>query len=188
MAKKGAYARIAEKYERRGDVENAVRYYKKAAMDELRIRKEKERRGGYKEIRILGLTAPGSGDYLKAVEYFARAGDEKNAREVVINKIYPITGDESAAISRERNNLNFQITHIVRDVQNRLKEKRGERGLAGKVIIIISISSFILALFFFSTNITGNAIGNLTSSNSNIIGICLLVIGLVMGYLWMNGK
>lgn len=44
------------------------------------------------------------------------------------------------------------------------------------------ILSFLVSLFFLSSNITGNVVGNLTNSTSNWIGAVLLVIGLVGVY------
>lgn len=57
-----------------------------------------------------------------------------------------------------------------------------------KALIIITSVSFIFALFFLSTNITGNAIGNLSQNSTNVVGIMLLVAGLVAGYFWMKGR
>lgn len=71
---------------------------------------------------------------------------------------------------------------------NEGKEEQRGGNLEGKVTSIIAISGVLVALFFLSTNITGNAIGNLNQTNVNVVGVLLLVIGLVAGYFWMKKK
>lgn len=54
---------------------------------------------------------------------------------------------------------------------------------------VIATLGFLGAIFFLSSNITGNAIGNLTNSTSNILGAVLLVVGLIGGFFWLrSGK
>ena len=67
------------------------------------------------------------------------------------------------------------------------KDKRVVGGLEQSMAVISGIG-IIGALFFLSSNFTGNAIGNMTNSTSSIIGAVLLVIGLVSGYFWVKGK
>src|SRR3989344_832293 len=75
-----------------------------------------------------------------------------------------------------------------------IKEKK-EKGLAKMMRIRASISGllkklpfaaviliFCFGILFLSSNITGNVIGNMTNSTSNIIGAAFLVVGLVGGF------
>ena len=55
-----------------------------------------------------------------------------------------------------------------------------------KISAIIAVVSIIVALFFLSTNMTGNAVANMTQGTSNILGVVFLVIGLIAGYSWMK--
>lgn len=43
---------------------------------------------------------------------------------------------------------------------------------------------FISGLFFLSSNITGNVVGNLTQNTSNWIGVIALVMGILGFYVW----
>ena len=64
------------------------------------------------------------------------------------------------------------------------KKKTLETAAAG----IIGIAGIGASLFFLFGNITGNVIGNLTQTNSSVIGACLFVIGVVCGYLYFKQK
>ncbi len=60
------------------------------------------------------------------------------------------------------------------------------QSLEKKLIGIISISGFVLSLFFLSSNITGNVVGNLTLRSSSFIGGGLFILGLVTGFFWLK--
>ena len=51
-----------------------------------------------------------------------------------------------------------------------------------------SVLAFVGSAFFLSFNLTGNAIGSLSTSSSSIIGASLLIVGLVAGLFWVNFK
>jgi hypothetical protein len=59
-----------------------------------------------------------------------------------------------------------------------------QKGLESKLPVVISIAVFVIALFFLSPNLTGNAILNMNKSGSNLIGAGLFVLGLVGLYFW----
>jgi len=61
-------------------------------------------------------------------------------------------------------------------------------GLEGKASGITTIVGIIGGLFFLSSNFTGNVIGNMTNSTSNIFGAALLIVGLVGGFYWVNNR
>jgi len=52
-------------------------------------------------------------------------------------------------------------------------------GFYNPVILLISIVSFLVGIFFLSPNLTGNVIGNLTQTTSNWTGGILFVLGIV---------
>lgn len=53
---------------------------------------------------------------------------------------------------------------------------------------VLSISSFVFALFFISTNLTGYATSFASVNDSKWIGFCLFACGLVFAFLFLNGK
>ena len=50
------------------------------------------------------------------------------------------------------------------------------------IFTIIGLILVIIGLFFFAPNLTGNAISDFNTSTTNIIGIVLFVLGLVVVY------
>ncbi len=60
----------------------------------------------------------------------------------------------------------------------------GSRGLEKT----LAIAGVLSGLFFLSSNITGNAIANVSQSSGNILGAVLLVVGLVAGFFWVKRK
>ena len=60
--------------------------------------------------------------------------------------------------------------------------------LETKVASIIGISGIALALVFLSPNLTGNAIANLTTKTSSLIGAGLFIMGIVGSYFWFKKK
>jgi len=76
------------------------------------------------------------------------------------------------------------------DLRPSVKTKRNTEGnlegaLASASLAIVGIFS---GLFFLSSNITGNAIANVSQSSGNILGAVLLVVGLVAGFFWVKKK
>lgn len=55
-------------------------------------------------------------------------------------------------------------------------------------IFVLTFVGLVGAGFFLSSNITGNVIGSLSSSSTNILGIIFLVLALVGGFFWVRGK
>ncbi|MBR9705985.1 solute carrier organic anion transporter [Candidatus Pacearchaeota archaeon] len=53
---------------------------------------------------------------------------------------------------------------------------------------IISLFGFVLGGFFLSPNLTGNAIANLTTKTTSIIGAGLFIAGIVGTYFWIKKK
>ena len=67
------------------------------------------------------------------------------------------------------------------------KRKKG-KDLGDKLTSIIAIAGLGAGIFFLSNNITGNAIANLTTKTTSFLGAGLLIVGLVAGFFWINGK
>lgn len=78
---------------------------------------------------------------------------------------------------------------LGREIGEEIKqEQRKKQGLEGKVTSVIAISGLALSLFFLSSNITGNAIGNLTNSTSNYIGVIFLLLGIVGSFFYFRNR
>lgn len=57
-----------------------------------------------------------------------------------------------------------------------------------KILVFVSISSLLLATFFFNSSITGNVISNLTIKNSSLIGAGLFLIGIASALFYFRVK
>lgn len=75
-------------------------------------------------------------------------------------------------------------SQISNDIKEYLERNLTQKGIENKVVSILTVIGFTGALFFLSTNITGNVIGNLTNTTSNWLGGILFVLGIVGVYFW----
>ena len=63
-----------------------------------------------------------------------------------------------------------------------------EKGLEGKMPAVLTLGGVILGLGLFSSNLTGNAIADLTIKTSNMIGAGIFVLGIVGSYFYFRKK
>lgn len=102
-------------------------------------------------------------------------------------------GKNSLGFKRLAEDLNFKYKFIPAkgykiDLQSMKFVPRESQTLESKVASIIGISTLILSLIFLSQNLTGNAIANLSTKTSGIIGVGLFIVGIVGSYFWFNKK
>lgn len=90
----------------------------------------------------------------------------KNAK-VLEEKVRELTGDSKAKLMR-----NFQE-----------EWQRARRGFVATAILGVAGG-----IFFLSSNITGNAIADLTTKTTSFLGAGLLIVGLVAGFFWLKNK
>ena len=71
-------------------------------------------------------------------------------------------------------------------------ERSSERGNSGNleniIPAIISIGALAGGFLFLSSNITGNAISDLSTNTTSWMGGILLVVGLVAGFFWLKNR
>jgi hypothetical protein len=82
--------------------------------------------------------------------------------------------------------------HILYDQHFRQqREGRLEKTVTsgtGAGVGVTALISLIGGIFFLSSNITGNAIANVSQNSSNVLGAVLLVVGLVAGLFYFKSK
>ena len=110
---------------------------------------------------------------------------------------HPNAGPRADARYNEAIELNKKYDELVSKYGKGSKElyefKRDILGIhrkrkLGKLEVGLAIIWLIGAIFFLSSSITGNAIGNMTNSTTNIIGGILFVIGLVAGLVYFKAR
>ncbi len=86
------------------------------------------------------------------------------------------------------NNTEYQEKALERCERNIERLKKVLRGKWHGLERIASIIVLITGLFFLSSNLTGNVIGNMTNSTSNWIGGVLFILGLVGALFYFKNK
>lgn len=72
--------------------------------------------------------------------------------------------------------------------EEEFNKRRHTSSLENKLTSVILISSIVISVLFFSSNITGNAIVNLPKTSSNWIGAILFFIGLVGAFFYFKTR
>lgn len=112
------------------------------------------------------------------------SGDVEKAKE----KAYQL------ALEYAQENVDWRNKYAKREglskalLVDETKIVKNKKDLTSRVASVIAIAGVLSGLFFLSSNITGNAIANVSQSSSNVLGAVLLVVGLVAGFFWVKGK
>jgi len=122
-----------------------------------------------------------------------RGPDSEEGRHLLYNAYerYEILGDNKTAEALLKKYIKLLKERKINTevAEERLEELRKKKSdLTSRLSSVIAIAGVLGGLFFLSTNITGNAIANVSQSSGNILGAVLLVIGLVAGFFWVKKK
>lgn len=87
----------------------------------------------------------------------------------------------------------YELKPRIKELEGRLKReiKKGREAhdiIGRRITAVVSALFLLSSIFFLSPNFTGNVIGNMANSSSNILGAVLLVLGLVGGFFWMRSQ
>ncbi|MBP7708594.1 hypothetical protein KA107_02820 [Candidatus Pacearchaeota archaeon] len=115
-------------------------------------------------------------DYSEAGDYYVLAGDNIKAAECY--------GEFLKFVEEDKNLLD---DHAVGDVKERLAALQ-KQGKLEKTVATASILTLLGSMFFLQSGFTGNAISNLTQTNSNWIGVGLFCVSIVCGIFVIRGK
>jgi hypothetical protein len=134
----------------------------------------------YKEID--NITTSGEG----AIRFIYTYGDKLEAKKLAkeMDKAY------SEGISHVYRNwvTNFNSAAGMGKRLRKHELKKKKKNLEQRFPLIILLLSFGAGLIFLSPNLTGNAIANLTTKTSSIIGVGLFIVGIVGSYFWFRKK
>ena len=73
-------------------------------------------------------------------------------------------------------------------VGNKLKRLSTRKDITTHISSVIGIVGILGGIFFLSSNITGNAIADLSTNTASWVGGVLLIIGLIAGFFWIKRK
>ena len=154
----------------------------------MRDERDKRARGDYDNIPSYSPTfSDKSFQAYKDAEKTEKAGDYDEASRLYgqalnLARVSTVTGFMSGQ-------------YVAKETRVKMKEKRdkaiartGGKDITQTLSAIIGISGIAISIFFLSNNITGNVIGSLNISTSNVIGAILLLVGLVGAFFWFRKK
>jgi tetratricopeptide (TPR) repeat protein len=122
--------------------------------------------------------------YFKAAILYTYAGENQKALDAVNSSLRtPAPGNNSfSVVYREKAlELRGELEKKI-ETQNKRIERRRAVSLAASIV------GFIGGIFFINSNITGNAIMELSSKTTSFLGIGLLLLGFVAGLFWLRKK
>jgi hypothetical protein len=68
------------------------------------------------------------------------------------------------------------------------RKSKSTPDITSRLSSFIAIAGVLGGIFFLSTNITGNAIADMTTKTTSFLGAGLLIVGLVAGFFWLKGR
>lgn len=78
--------------------------------------------------------------------------------------------------------------HSKEDIQKLREKTRKNKTLEHTVTSILAIFGLGIGIFFLSSNITGNAIAEMTTKTTSFLGAGLIIVGLVAGFFWLKNR
>ena len=127
---------------------------------------KKERSKGYRGYTNFGVVYNGKQLADAMRDIYSTSSGPNQVEDLRVN---PVEGGK-VAIHYKRKGLDLKDSN--------------EKGLKSKLTPMIVIGLIIIGLFFLSSNITGNVVGNLTQNSSNGMGAILIALGLIGAYFW----
>jgi tetratricopeptide (TPR) repeat protein len=166
----------------RGDIDLAVKLYGKCPVEFFAGDKDgSEAKFSYfvglgNVYNALGQFGSAKEQYIKA-RNIAKGGDDEATYE-------GRRGYKAFTPDAIRNEVGNTIGKMIREADSKMKKSILER----RVSSVIAIAGLGAGIFFLQSNITGNAIADLSTNTTSWVGGVLLVVGLVAGFFWIRSK
>lgn len=147
-------------FEDAGDIE--------AAKESRIAQAQKFTSGGYVNYGSAAVLYEQAGDYKKAIENYQNLLADSKHR--------PWNSDMT--IETKLNISRLEKKMALQKVENRKK----------LAILTVSILGIFGSAFFLSSNMTGNAIADLSTNTTSWVSEALLIVGLVAGFFWIRNR
>ncbi|MBM3247087.1 hypothetical protein FJZ17_00920 [Candidatus Pacearchaeota archaeon] len=133
--------------------------------------------------------ANAGGCFERAGQLYEDAGNLERARFSYDRALlYLRRADKQGIWGEDEQSKKEVIEHLISSIKRIQKKQRvTKRGLE-KVAATASIIGVLGGIFFLSSNITGNAIADLTTKTTSFLGAGLLIVGLVAGFFYIKDK
>jgi hypothetical protein len=123
-------------------------------------------------------------------DIYASAGVYGMAKEQYL-KAREITNLQAKKKSATSNYVNVDAIDEIERLDRAIEEndsKMRNKTLERRVSLVITIAGLGAGIFFLSSNITGNAIADLSTNTTSFLGAGLFVVGLVAGFFWLKRR
>ncbi|MCL5018231.1 MAG: hypothetical protein M1416_00480 [Candidatus Pacearchaeota archaeon] len=122
----------------------------------------------------------------KAGEYWNRTKNLPKAEMAYDNALKHarryLGGEEIKEIEKERASITAERKKLLHGLE------RIKGGLEKKFLGFSSVFALTLALFFVSSNLTGNAVGNIGVADTKWLAICFFLCGSFFAFIYLRGK
>ncbi len=117
---------------------------------------------------------------------------KKYGKKVISAQRNDVLGDLFPLVEKmaEEHKLQYRFVPAEEYVTNKDKIRfvKKPSTLEGKLKVTTVVVGLIGGLFFLSSNITGDVVGNMANYTSNIIGVVLICIGLIGSFFWLRSR
>jgi len=151
---------------------------------------------GYKsKVAAIGMDSDHSGedyeygrDLNKGVWRYEWDSGRKKIKTGRVLRVNKHQKEEARKTIEKYKNLGMKIGEQIRESREREKSEGVLERIIGRFFPAVSIIFLLGSILFLSTNLTGNVIGNLTQTSSNIVGVVLFAIGIVGAFLYFRRR
>lgn len=177
---------------RKGDFKTAKRTYERLdefhPNEDFKVFYKGEDKYGSTYSDGLAFSYEKLGEFDKAAERYKKIGGILTAGDMYVKGGDFESAERAYKEAIKKYGEGDRLTTIAKEKLNGLKEGRNKESLGGLEIATATtaIIGVIGGFFFLSTGITGNVIGNLNSTSSNIIGGALFFVGLVGAFFYFK--
>jgi len=126
--------------------------------------------------------------YAAAAEVFEEVGLDNINDRTSLKKVADNYGEMVLELEKNKNSYrkieNSRAKERINKINAQIEKLEGKgKSLEKRVLGISSLVGFVFSIFFLSSNLTGNIIGNLDSSSANLSGILIFLASLLFGFL-----
>ena len=144
-----------------------------------------------KEFEKRAIELEKSGNFQEAKDMFEKAADSYSSAAQARDYYQGAEAEKAVKNYEKVGRLDkmadiYELGHEpikAKIIRNKLKSR-----LENRMVAVIATASILGSLFFFSSNLTGNIIGNLNQTVSNGIGGILFVLGLVGAFVYFRKR
>lgn len=134
----------------------------------------------------------GKSDYYKGLaDIYSLLGQHGSAKEHYLKYKNALIAEEEKAHNHGYTSAEYSLRRELKGLDEKIENENKamkKKTLERRASSMVAIAGFGAGIFFLQSNITGNAIADLTAKNTSFIGAGLLVVGLIAGFFWIKSR